>query len=238
MLWAGSKARPRELYLGSRRAAWCDSAGATVSAPVEGIEAALAWAQGQLDESGYQGRLRLWLSGGLCRPFLLPPLPGVSGAQEILRVASRLANERTGLPGACRVWLDGPRHDEARMAVALEQDTLDRLQAALGSRWRIDAILPWWAEVLKAALARKDAPSALGVQDCDALTILIGKNKGFDMATTIHPVHDDASADSAFTRALLSADIEQGGEMLARLVPGRSASPADPTAAGWMEFSR
>ena len=240
MLWAGNKTRPRDLYLGTRAAAWCDSAGTTVTASVEGFEAALSWTQAQLADKGYSGRLRIWLSGGLCRPFLLPDFPGVRDDKEIQRVATRLASERTGLAGDCKVWLDGARRGEARVGVAVEQEKLSRLHDALGARWRIAAVQPWWAEVLSVALSRPDAPSALGVHDCDSLTVLVGKKSGFSMATTINPVLDEASADSSFTRALLSADMEPGRELLARLVLAPSRSPGPPSSAlsALMEFSR
>lgn len=107
MLWAGSK--PRDLYLGTRAVAICDGADVLLSAPVQGFAAGVSQAQSHLAKAPLTGRLRVWLSGGLCRPFLLPDLPGIHGAAETLRVASRLASERTGLGSDCRVWLDAPR---------------------------------------------------------------------------------------------------------------------------------
>jgi hypothetical protein len=240
VLWAGNKVRPRDIYLGTRTVAWVDGNGATVAASIEGMESAVFTVRDRLEESVYKGRLRIWLSGGLCRPFLLPDLSGVVNPDEILRVASRLAIERTGLSGNCKVWLDRPRRGTARMAVAVAQGTLDALHAELGGRWRIDAIRPWWTEVLRVALSREETPCALGVQDCDSLTLLMGKKNSFDAASTICPVLDEAAANSAFARALLSADIPQGEEMLARLTLGTSRlpGPQDSALASLMEFSR
>ena len=216
MLWAGSK--PRDLYLGTRVLAICDGADVLLSAPAQGFEAGVVQAQVHLANAPYTGHLRVWLSGGLCRPFLLPALPGVHGAAETLRVATKLASERTGLGSDCRVWLDAPRLGEARVAVAVAQATLDRVKQGLGTRWRIESIQPWWAEVLQLALARKLRPVAVGVQDCDSLTVLIGREGGFSVATTISPLLDEAAADSAFTRTLMSANVERDEALRARLV--------------------
>ena len=168
----------------------------------------------------------MWLSGGLCQPFLLPALPGVHGAAETLRVATKLASERTGLGSECRVWLDAPRLGEARVAVAVAQATLDRVKQGLGTRWRIESIQPWWAEVLQLALSRKVRPVAVGVQDCDSLTVLIGREGGFSVATTISPLLDEAAADSAFTRTLMSANVDPDEVLRARLVVAGSPSGA------------
>ncbi len=224
MLWAGSK--PRDLYLGTRAVAICGGADVLLSAPVQGFAAGISQAQSHLAKAPFTGRLRVWLSGGLCRPFLLPDLPGVHGAAETLRVASRLASERTGLGSDCRVWLDAPRRDEARVAVAVAQDTLDLVMQGLGSRWRIESVQPWWVEVLQLALSRKIKPVAVGVQDCDSLTVLIGRESGFSVATTISPLLDEAAADSAFTRTLMSANVDPDEALRARLVVGGSPSGA------------
>ncbi len=236
MLWAGSK--PRDVYLGTRALAICDGSDVLLSAPAQAFEAGVVQAQVHLANAPYTGRLRVWLSGGLCRPFLLPELPGIHGAAETLRVASRLASERTGLGTECRVWLDAPRRGEARVAVAVAQDTLDRVMQGLGSRWRIESIQPWWAEVLQLALSRKVKPVAVGVQDCDSLTVLIGREGGFSVATTISPLLDDAAADSAFTRTLMSANVDPDEALRARLVMGGSAPGTAPCSLGsLMEIS-
>lgn len=218
MWWAGSKAC--DLYLGTRAVAIGNDTDEAIATSTDGFEAGMLWAQSQHKEKDHSSRLRVWLSGGLCRPFLLPDLAGISGEAEIARVASRLANERTGFPGACRVWLDAAKRGEPRVAIAVEEETIGRLESGLGSRWRIVSIQPWWAEVLRVALLRKEAPLALGVQDCDSLTILVGRNGGFESATTISPILDEASANAAFARARLSAKVEWGQEVLGRLKLG------------------
>lgn len=222
MLWAGSK--HRDLYLGTRALAICDGADVLLSAPVQGLEACVSQAQSRLADSLYTGRLRVWLSGGLCRPFLLPDLPGVRGVAETLRVASKLASDRTGLGSDCQVWLDAPRRGEARVAIAVTQETLNRVEQGLGSRWRIESIQPWWAEVLQLALSRQVKPRAVGVQDCDSLTVLIGSEGGFSVATTTSPLLDEAAADSAFMRTLMSANVDPDKSLRARLVLGGSTA--------------
>lgn len=94
----------------------------------------------------------------------------------------------------------------------------------LGSRWRIESVQPWWVEVLQLALSRKVKPVAVGVQDCDSLTVLIGREGGFSVATTISPLLNEAAADSAFTRTLMSANVDPDKALRARLVLGGSVS--------------
>ena len=229
MLLAGSRAL--DVYFGTRAAAICDGMEVLLAEPSNGFEAGVAAVHKKLASHVGKRRIRAWLSGGLCRPFILPSLPGVNGAHEILRVATMLANERTGLAGACRVWLDAPRRGEARVAIAVAVQTLDRLQEGVGNRFRVDSIGPWWVDVLRVALLQKAAPVAVGVQDCDSLTVLIGPVGGFEVALTVSPVADDASADSAFTRALISADVAPGPQTFGRLVLGGAMAVRSPGSA-------
>jgi hypothetical protein len=216
VLWAGSKLL--DVYLGTRAVAICDDMEVLLAEPVQGFEAGLSSTQQRLVEYSKKLRVRVWLSGGLCRPFLLPTLPGIHGANETLRVATKLANERTGLAGACQVWLETNMRSESRVAVAVARVTLNRLQVGLGNRCRIDSVRPWWSDVLRTTLQQEVPPRALGVRDCDSLTVLLGRNGGFEVATTVTPVVDDASADAVFARALLSADSVPGRQALGRMV--------------------
>ena len=85
MWWAGSK--PYDVYLGTRAFAVCRGVEVqhvqAVAGQHAGIEALGAW----LSKGQPRRRLRVWLSGGLCRPFIVREVPGVSGEAEWQRVA-------------------------------------------------------------------------------------------------------------------------------------------------------
>jgi len=214
--WAGSKAV--DLYLGTRAVVLCRGAELMSKSAVVGLEAALRTADAQLQQNGRRSRLRVWLSGGLCRPFLMPDIPGVGSSLDLQKVAATMAPARTGLDGDCKVWLDGQKSSAGTLAVALQGTVLAQILAGLAPRGRVVSIRPWWAEVLRARLALPAKPGAVGVRDCDSLTVLAGRNDGFDVASVVTPLFDQASSESAWTRALFSADLQSQAAWQARLV--------------------
>lgn len=205
-----------DVYLGTRALLIADAAGAPLHAvAVDGFDATVAALEAWLGERTGRLRLRLWLSGGLCRPFLFAPAAAVRSTDEALRIARALAPERTGLGGPCEVWLDGG----GAMAVAIAQPTLARLRALADRRTRVVAIRPWWAELLRAALARDGGTRVVAVHDCDSLTVLggAGAGDGFALATTLAPMLERDAAVAALTRLLLTLDDAGGAEFVARL---------------------
>ena len=210
MWWAGSKAH--DVYLGTRAVAVC-LGDEVVLGPkaVEGLPAGLAVLSSWLAEAGSRCRLRVWLSGGLCRPFIAPAVPGVKTRAEVRQVAESIAAQRTGLTGECHVWLDHGKLHEACVAVAVHRASLQQLQDCVGPKpyqHRIISIRPWWSEVLRTQLRRHAEIPAMAVQDCDSLTVLAGAGQSFEMATTLAPVTDCETADAALARILLSAGVE------------------------------
>ena len=228
-----------DIYIGTRSVA-CLGGGAGVGAgDSAGVAGGAGWhAQvNGLDEAlealaarlGAKRRLlrppvRLWLSGGLCRPCLLEPPMGLAGEAEFERVAVAMAPARTGLTGPCRVWfepalatttstLPGPR-----LVVAVSQVVLDQCLAVLrGARLRPVSVKPWWAGVLNAALstvAMTPAAAAkvemLGVRDCDSLTVLAGAADSFEHASSLSPLVDEASAEAAWRRASATLSAAPG----------------------------
>jgi len=93
-----------DLYVGTRMAALCQGGQAIFVAAVNDTDAALAALSPPLAKLGGRSKLRIWLSGGLCRPFIVPAVPGIRGTVEWQRTAAALAPQRTGLAGPCRVW--------------------------------------------------------------------------------------------------------------------------------------
>jgi hypothetical protein len=128
-------------------------------------------------------RTRVWLSGSVARPFLLPILPGLTRAHDALKVAQTMCAEATGLAGPCRLWLDDWVKDQACLAVAMEQSVVDAIEASAGkAKFVLEGLRPWWSEALRASLNLVDRslrPSLLAIDDGEALTVLGGSKQGF-----------------------------------------------------------
>ena len=215
------------LYVGSRCVALFDAQSRLWAQAVDGVDAALAALRERLQQNERPLRLRVWLSGGLCRPFVMPPVPGVKGRSELQRVAAAMAPQSCGFSGECSAWVDDGRNGAPRLAVGLQQSTLQALLEAIGTH-RAVSVRPWWAELLRAAVAREAALPALAVQDCDSLTVLTGNGDGFATAATLSPIVEREAADAALARLLLSTDVAPGQELVARLSPlHEAAAPAE-----------
>lgn len=207
MWWAGS--RPYDLYLGDRAVSLCDGEELRLSLAVDHWEAGLAAAREELARRADRRRVRVWLSGALCRPCVLPALQGLRNRAEMLKVAQALAGEKTGFAGPCRVWLERGAKRAVPMAAAVDVALLERLtKEALGRR--LASITPWWAEALNTCLRGPHAPQAIAVRDSDALTVLAGPADEFGFAATYFPAHGRDAAAAAFARAMLSADLPAG----------------------------
>lgn len=206
MWWAGTEAF--DVYLGTRAVAVCRGAEVLLSSATSDLEASLAALDAWCTSAPPRSTLRVWLSGGLCRPFLVPPIPGVKSQEERWRVAESMAEERTGLAGDLEMWLDEGRPEQSTVAVVLNRDLLTRLQGVLGAhptqRLRLASLRPWWVDVLR---VHADA-QAIAARDCDSLTVLVGGGKEFALATTATPILDDEAGRAALSRLLLSSEVE------------------------------
>jgi hypothetical protein len=239
--WVGS--RPNDVYLGTRMFAVSRGSESLLAERVSGVDGALAVFDAWLRDGEPKRRLRLWLSGGLCRPFIVPPVPGVIGQEEWMRVVTAMAPAQSGLPGPCRVWLsDSKGTGENRVGVAIEESVWRCAQEVVqgaGRKHRLVAIRPWWSEVLRAALKREPQLPLLAVQDCDALTVLGGAEVRFDTATTLTPVVEAEAADAALARMLMTAEVAAGQELRARLhAEHKDAGAEDLALAPMTEWSR
>lgn len=231
MWWAGSK--PIDIYLGTRAVAVCEGAQLSLYRSVEGVDQALAfldaWASGQ----AHGGKVALWLGGSLCRPFMMPPLSGVRGPAERRRAVAAMARELTGIDAECHVWIARGPAEKSQVAGALDWRIQSQLEATFGKRWKIASLRPWWAEMLRMALENEPRPSAVGVQDCDSLTILAGRGAEFESAITFTSVVDRETARAVFTRSLLSSSIEAEEAVLGALLAGvPAAAPLASVALG------
>lgn len=220
-MWSGGS-KVSDVYLGTRALAVCEAGASVLATDVESFEAALGGFAQWLDAVPSRRRLRLWLSGGLCRPFIVPSVQGVANESEIQTVASALAPQHTGLTGPCTVFVERNAVSAPVVAVAVQEDRIRRihdLMASAARKPKLLSIRPWWAEVLRHSLVHEPTLAALGVQDCDSMTVLIGREAGrFETAATYSPITDQGTAQSVLMRALLSADVAENGELVGRLV--------------------
>jgi len=215
--WVGSSVT--DVYLGTRMVALCQPGRRTLSEAVPDFGQALVVAKRWLERKAPRTRVRVWLSGGLCRPFLVDPLPGVRNAQEAETVVAALAPQRTGLEGTCTVWLEGKHAGLQRVAAAVSSGTLEQILAAFrGAGRRVASIRPWWASALHSVLMNRDqTPSALGVLDCDSVTLLMGTGGEFEMAMSLAPIVDVDSARSALRRAMMGSKAQPASGAVVRL---------------------
>lgn len=256
MWWDGFKARTEvlDIYLGTRRVMCLPSPSrikdvegrAPESVAVESFEEALH-VIGRLIPAGDSGKmrikLRIWLSGGLARPFLLN-VPAKIIDVEALRIAESMASAQTGLVRSCKVWVEKPNKSGQRVAVAVHADQLqailDRVagsnpgQGAPRRKLQLLSIRPWWAEVLGEGVRHKKELQGIAVQDCDSLTVLTGKHhqaktnsKLVETAQTLSPVADQATADAALMRRLLAIDVDPAVMWRVRLLQEQRAGASE-----------
>ncbi|HEY4080822.1 MAG TPA: hypothetical protein VGM81_09005 [Burkholderiaceae bacterium] len=215
-----------QVYLGTRRVIGVpegsrapESAIAPMVQAVHDFAEALAVFDERILAEHRNAKMRIWLSGGLARPFLFNAPDGASEA-DLRRIAAALASEQTGLEGDCEVWVEKSGKGGSRMAVAMQVATHQALLKRFGAskRQTLLSMRPWWADVLRASLRERQDLQGIAVQDCDALTMLTGQGDRFDSAQTMSPVFDQPTADAALMRRLLSMDIDAAAVRRARLV--------------------
>lgn len=265
-MWLVGNNKPVDIYLGSRALLITRGEQCLCQLKVDRFEEALdalrIW-QGGAERS----KVRVWLSGGLCRPFVLPDVSGAKDLAELTAIARSIAATQTGLEGECEVWLDLPNtllhrlwsalgldsikplwrgQGHSMVGVAVQSQILLALSATLSAdidaadKTVIASIRPWWADALRHVLKQGGKPKALAVQDCDALTILVGNQPsaagkqppGFLSATTFSPVFDPLSVEAVLKRWLFSTDLAQTDVMQTRLNLESSNLAAEPWVGG------
>jgi hypothetical protein len=237
--WAGSK--PEDIYVGGRALAVCRGQERLVVRTTGSFEESFSTlAEWCAQRPQGRGKLRVWLSGGLCRPFLAPALEGLDDVNEQQMALEAMAPMQTGLTGPCAVWRDGKKGEASglRPCAAVSGEVLLRLEEALAAHWkRVISISPWWTALLGRALKEDKTLSLLTVRDCDSLTVLAGSKCSFSLATTIAPVQNDDAAAAALSRLLLTLNTDHGERRQARLRldPDEVGSEGAPLAAlvGW-----
>lgn len=226
--------RPRDLYLGTRAVHVGDGTEVLLSSSVDGWEAGLVAARDFLSAMPDRRRVRVWLSGSLCRPCLLPSIEALNDREEKAKVAATLAGERTGMGDDVRVWVEARTRSRTPLVVAADRRVLARL-AERGLGRPLASIRPWWAEVLNFSLAQPSVPMAVGVRDCDSLTVLAGRETDFVFASTYFPPSGRDAAEAAFVRAMLSADAPPGPRWVWGLCDAVVEAPAGCALGGLAE---
>lgn len=223
---------PVHIYLGTRRVMVSGATGLQSQA-VNGLAEAFEVLRTQLQGLGKRSRPRLWLSGGLCRPFILDALPGLASRDEVHRVAAATAAQRTGLQAPCRLWIEPRPVASDRVVVAMHARVYDQLHDSLrGAGHAALSVRPWWAELLRGAAAKTaDAATSLAVRDCDSVTLLLGAGAEVTLAATYAPVADDSSAKAIVARTVVSSGLANGQVRFLRLV--HSPQRADGGATAW-----
>lgn len=152
-----------------------------------------------LSDQEHKPKLRVWLSGGLCRPFLLTPPDGINKSIDLIAIASATASAATGLAGPCTAKIDKHHNDVQFIAIAMPSQVLTRLRELSAL-----SIQPWWAPAFSRLL--KNAPTArsISIQDDDSITLLAGSQTSFQVATTISPINDPNSGQAALDRVMFS----------------------------------
>lgn len=186
MWWAGSEsvdaflgASTLGVVSGTEDPRWAD-----VGSAVDGANLLMKQlGERRASSGGRKQRVRIWLSGSLARPFLLPVTPGLRSASDALKVAESLCHEQTGLAAECRVWLDDWVDGKACLAVAVEQALVEAVETqARQASVAIRSMRPWWALTLAEVLKMPSVPAMLAVDDGEALTIVGGEGEEFSVA--------------------------------------------------------
>lgn len=153
---------------------------------------------------------RVWLSGGLARPFLCGPLAGLKRWHEVTAFAQAAASDATGLASPCHVEVQEWPHPHAALAVAINVDTAATVHAAGRAHGiAVQTLRPWWAVAFNQAIGAHNEARLVAVIDADATTLLGGQTGRFDTATSYVPSPSPEQTDKLLARMALTAGIAQ-----------------------------
>jgi hypothetical protein len=225
--WAGDRL---QAYLGHGRVALVRAEEVVLDVGVQSVDEAVSSLVDAVAKSNTRPRLTVWLSGGLCRPFLLRSSRGLRGASEIDAAASALAAALMTPGSPPRIWLDAPRGpDKACLGAAAEEslvaDLEDRLLPLVRGRMRV---APFWLDALRGA---GSAAASVSVEDSDSLVALQEQSGAVSMVRSVAPIPQAMKA-STLQRWRAAGDLPASGHVHVRLCETRTASAAKPMALG------
>lgn len=236
MWWAGKRAV--DVYLGEREIAiglaHDDSQGATDSLlelrETQGLEEALRQLVDSCRTLPRRVDVRVWLSAGLCQPFLMETVGDLRSDDEQRLAAMVLARQKTNIADPVEIWLEPPRTKGMhRVVVAARSGWVEGALAACRHAGRhVHSIRPWWASVLNASSGPGTAWSALGVMDTDALVVLAGSAHDFDVMETLGAATGPEQARANLARTLFEFEGAPAATRLLRLDWSTRAEAALP----------
>lgn len=223
MSWAGSD--PLDLYLGTRAVMLARGASAEAAHATEGWPASQQCLARVVEALPRQVTVRVWLSGALCRPFVMPAPAGLKTEDERRRAMEAFAQRACGFDGPVRVQWQEARKDRPIIGMAMDAAMLAHIKAGL-ARLRVRMLTPWWMAALNHQLKQAPDTACIAVQDCDALTMLTGEAACFSQASTLAPSHDASMAMAGYRRLQLAMGTLTGSvaPLYVLAVPG--ATPA------------
>lgn len=152
-------------------------------------------------------RVRLWLSGGLARPFVFEPPVGLKNAAELLKLARARAAQASGLTPPCEVCLSDTTVGHRQLAVVLNGDLHQALVAVASKTGaRLISVQPWWARVQYKVLREQPELQALTVVDTDSVTMLAATQSEWVAAQSYVPTPEGPQLQALVVRFLLSSN--------------------------------
>ncbi|KQV95046.1 hypothetical protein ASC91_25810 [Pelomonas sp. Root1237] len=147
-------------------------------------------------------RLQVFVSGAICRPFLIPAVEGARDAMDWAAIAATLVEGATGLPSDSLVWMDDGQ-SSPRFAVAMHPTWQGHMQRACGSM--VENLKPWWVLAVDQVRSSGDSRHGLAVFDSDALVLLVAEG-GTYLEAQAYPLLDE-DPDALLRRALITHDL-------------------------------
>lgn len=235
MWWAGTEVRRLEVFLS--RHGWSACRGGALLHAESGLaesDVLASLVAGLAREEGGRcwnpRRVEIYLSGALCRPFLLPELPPLSRGEQLLAI-NAAARKRTGFPDDLQVWLSPVLEDEklegrshqlgAAMPANLLRSVVSSIKRASGLK--LGSVQPVWSLALRVALASDEVvsptPDMLLVRDCDSVTLFASTagdsanggtkaGRGFAAAITVEASQEAGIQRSAILRLVSGLEME------------------------------
>lgn len=95
------------------------------------------------------GRMRVWVSGALARPFVIQPESAARTVQERKMIGIALAKQSGALTGSPQVWVEPfPRHPRS-LCVAMDSELLQQLHGtASATGMSLKSVRPTWNRIL------------------------------------------------------------------------------------------
>lgn len=167
---------------------------------------------------GRKAPVRIWLSGGLARPFICGPVQGLKRWTEVVALAEAAAADLTGLAEPCTVHVESWPSPHPALAVAIGLSMRNAIESAARDHGhRISSMRPWWTLALNQVLSTGGETRMVAVSDGDAMTLVGGDDAHFTKASSYLPVPSAEQANALLLRIALSAGETTQGLVRVRM---------------------